>query len=138
MLYVSQSMGSDRRLVKMNWHEFVIKSRGVRWTTRFQNSPRIKDTNVAEHGYYVALYAMVICDVLQLDRTIEGVVIRDALRHDLHEGLCFDIPNNVKRHIKREAGVIEKKAYDEVWEGFTVRKNGERRDPASVFPNKLK
>lgn len=73
----------------------LLKLRGMRYVTRFSNSPRIKDNNIAEHSYYVQQYTYVMCKILNVDMTYNMCIY--CMMHDAHEGVAFDIPANVKR-----------------------------------------
>lgn len=61
---------------------------------------QIKGQSVAEHSYYVALYADQICDILELDSATKILTIRYALYHDVEECFTSDIPGPVKRSTK--------------------------------------
>jgi len=91
-----------------------LKSRGARHVTRFCNSPRIKENNIAEHQYYVALYTKLLCDYLQINDEDTVDAIGYALIHDLHEGISIDIPQNVKRRTPSHSDGIESCAVHEL------------------------
>lgn len=97
------------------WVTLMIKSRGLRHVPRFQNSPRIKDNNVAEHSYYVALYTCILCEYLGFDDLAIKNMLIYSLLHDVHEGISIDIPNNLKRLTKESSGAIERTAMTEIF-----------------------
>lgn len=67
---------------------------------RYNNEVHIHNENVAEHSFYVAVYAMEICDVLEIPPHIRGLIVEKALIHDIHEIELSDIPHNVKKASK--------------------------------------
>ena len=67
---------------------------------RFNNEVHIHDENVAEHSFYVAVYAMELCDVLHIKNNLRSLIIEKALIHDIHEIELSDIPHNVKNGSK--------------------------------------
>lgn len=61
---------------------------------RYNNTPRIKNENVAEHSYFVAFYVMMLADlVLEIDKERAMCL---ALIHDVEESISGDIPHNIK------------------------------------------
>ena len=67
---------------------------------RYNNAVHIHNENVAEHSFYVAMYAMCICDFLHTGDSFRSVVIEKALIHDVHEIEISDIPHNVKHFME--------------------------------------
>lgn len=84
---------------------------------RYNNAVHIHDENVAEHSFYVAIYAMEICNVLGfgLDNAIRAASIERALIHDIHETELSDIPHNIKYGIAglNEMCINFEKSYNE-------------------------
>ena len=119
----------------MDLIRFILKSRGMCHMTRFQNSPRIRDNNVAEHSYYVALYAHMICGYIDISPETEHGAMRLALLHDIHEGISVEVPNNVKRMLKPEIAAIEAAAIKEIFQGEAWRV--ENSDPLAAAIVKL-
>lgn len=66
---------------------------------RYNNEVHIHNENVAEHSFYVAVYAMEICDILEIYGELRGYIVEKALIHDIHEIELSDIPHNVKKNI---------------------------------------
>jgi 5'-deoxynucleotidase YfbR-like HD superfamily hydrolase len=97
---------------------FMAKSRGARHMTRFQNSVRITDNNVAEHIGYVALYTMLICNIFGVDDAERCTAIEFAVLHDIHEGISLEIPANVKRVCRNPVMAIEDRAKREMFVGL--------------------
>ena len=64
---------------------------------RFNNAVHIHDENVAEHSFYVAMYAYALCDELKISGELRQTIIEKALIHDVHETVVSDIPHNVKK-----------------------------------------
>lgn len=67
---------------------------------RYNNEVHIHNENVAEHSFYVAVYAMEISDILDLSIYYRRLVVEKALIHDIHEIELSDIPHNVKKNIE--------------------------------------
>lgn len=67
---------------------------------RYNNEIHIHSENVAEHSFYVAVYAMAICDVIGFNGELREIVIEKALIHDIHETVISDIPHNIKANFK--------------------------------------
>ena len=67
---------------------------------RYNNAVHIHNENVAEHSFYVAMYAMCICDFLHTGDKFRSVAIEKALIHDVHEIEISDIPHNVKHSME--------------------------------------
>lgn len=51
-----------------------------------------RQQNVAEHSYFVTLYTVAICDLLNLGEATRDLAVRHALTHDLPETMSGDIP----------------------------------------------
>ena len=87
----------------------------LRFTTRYNTFPVQNRESVAEHSYYVALYAMFICDwTLSHVRHLpsggteaaidKGAALEKALMHDLEEAKTGDFP----RHFKHSTTELRK------------------------------
>ena len=59
---------------------------------RYNNAVHIHNENVAEHSFYVAMYAMCICDFLHTGDKFRAVAMEKALIHDVHDSEISDIP----------------------------------------------
>lgn len=75
-------------------------NRNIAQVIRFNNRPQHFPESVAEHSYYVAYFAMLLCKVLvkhkvEVDPT---KVMQMALIHDSEEGLTGDILNPFKHY----------------------------------------
>lgn len=51
-----------------------------------------RQQNVAEHSYFVTLYTVAVCDLLNLSEATRDLAVRHALTHDLPETMSGDIP----------------------------------------------
>jgi len=77
---------------------------------RFNTRPRTTDETVAEHSFFVALYVLILAEVLDK----KGVkidklkAVRRALLHDLEECVAGDVMTHVK-----DDGAL-KRAYDKI------------------------
>lgn len=63
---------------------------------RYNNKTRLKDENVAEHSYYVAIIGLKLCDKFNLNKNIKLKVITKALLHDMPEMYINDITHDAK------------------------------------------
>lgn len=63
---------------------------------RFNNEMHFHDESVAEHSFYVSVFAMMICDELAISTDMRRVIIEKAVIHDIHETVISDVPHNVK------------------------------------------
>lgn len=75
--------------------EFFERVQRLRWIDRCSNTPHIKPYSVAQHSFYVSLYAMVFAhlenDRLEEERYNLELVLQKALVHDLEECETGDI-----------------------------------------------
>ena len=92
---------------------------------RYNNAVHIHDENVAEHSFYVAMYASIICDVLgyRTGSSIRSAAIERALIHDIHETELSDIPHNIKHSIAGLNDMCEnfEKQYNEEYFGDLIQ-----------------
>lgn len=58
--------------------------------------PKIKEQSVAEHSYYVALYTLKICQILEKSAEFSLKAVEYALQHDAGEAFTGDIPSPLK------------------------------------------
>lgn len=59
----------------------------------------IRDQSVAEHSYYVTMYANDVASYLGLDESVQLTILKRALWHDVDEILTGDIPGPHKKKI---------------------------------------
>lgn len=64
----------------------------VRYSTR----TTINKETVAEHSFYVALLALMLCDELKVDDKIKSQCLTKAILHDMPESELNDITHDVK------------------------------------------
>jgi 5'-deoxynucleotidase YfbR-like HD superfamily hydrolase len=78
--------------------EFIHDTRDLMHVRRFTTVRGFQDESVAEHSYYTALYAMIICDMEEsAGRAVDKLeVLRRCLVHDLDESRVSDIPRPIK------------------------------------------
>ena len=91
----------------MNVLDFLRRTQALCYVERCSNTPHIRPYSVAQHSYYIALYAMIFADMenerMREAKWKEGVlyehldiydiseVTRKALLHDLEETITGDI-----------------------------------------------
>jgi len=82
-----------------NYHSFMpfaAAFRDLAYVPRWGILRNIRNQSVAEHSYYVALYAEQLAELIMWDGNHVDVV-RYALVHDIDETITGDIPGPVKR-----------------------------------------
>lgn len=75
---------------------FEREYRELSWVPRWTIIRRIREQSVAEHSYYVALYAGQVADLVKW-KGDRGTLLKWALLHDLAEVFTSDIPGPTKR-----------------------------------------
>ena len=86
--------------------------------TRFNNEIHLHSESVAEHSFFVAVYALMICDELKISRKTTNVIVKRALVHDISEIEISDIPHNVKLMIDGLNDACNKYEEDFIKENF--------------------
>lgn len=66
---------------------------------RYNTRNIIKKESVAEHSFYVALFALKICDDYNIDETTKKQAMMKSLLHDMPEIELNDITHNVKERL---------------------------------------
>ena len=87
-------------------------------TLRYNNRSHLQEESVAEHSFFVALFALKIVQALHLPEELELRVLRLAVLHDCAESLTSDIPHNVKKMYPDFAAflkTVEDKYYSKNW-----------------------
>lgn len=85
----------ERRLVI-----FEREIRDLSHVPRWAIARTIKGQNVAEHSFYVAIYALQIAEIIGWGGAEERHdLLAYALTHDLHESFTGDTPGPVKRNV---------------------------------------
>lgn len=77
---------------------------------RYNNRPKIKNENVAEHSFYVASTTLKICKMYNLDNETTLKALQFAIIHDIPELLIGDLPFETKeynQHLKEEVEKAE-------------------------------
>lgn len=73
--------------------------RMLAFVPRWGIAPRHHPQSVAEHSFFVVLYASEICHMLDIAAVYRGEVMDAALRHDAFEAWTSDPPGPAKRSI---------------------------------------
>lgn len=68
----------------------------IRYVVRFPNSRRTHAESVAEHSFFTALFAMLICRSLRTPETVISETLQKALIHDVEEAISADLPRPFK------------------------------------------
>lgn len=78
---------------------------------RYSSIPVVEYENVAEHSYWVALYAaMILAEIDSTDTTTLGAVIIESLLHDTGECVTGDVVRTFKyssEELKKQIGIAE-------------------------------
>jgi 5'-deoxynucleotidase YfbR-like HD superfamily hydrolase len=69
--------------------------RTLAWVPRWSIVRTLRQQNVAEHSYFVAIYADRIADILEWDGDRYELLLY-ALQHDIEESFTGDIPHPIK------------------------------------------
>lgn len=69
---------------------------GLGEIVRYNNRPKIKTENVAEHTFYVASTVLKLCTIFNLNETIKNKALEFAIVHDIPEILIGDVPYDTK------------------------------------------
>ena len=79
---------------------------------RYGTTPMLRDENVAEHSYYVALLALALVEDYNLRHPKNPIstetVLKKAILHDLEEGVLGDIPTPIKNQPGYRENYIKK------------------------------
>lgn len=110
--------------------DFLKRTQVLCYIERCSNTPHIRSYSVAQHSYYIALYAMLFADLenqrIREENVISTVpfcdlyttseVIKKALLHDLEETITGDIlypVHNTNLNFKKTLDQVRKKCVDE-------------------------
>jgi 5'-deoxynucleotidase len=99
-----------------SWVKFLLKLRALNVCFRWNYHPRLRAENVAEHSYWVTVFADHFAEILGLNAVTHEMVLRLALYHDRLEAITGDLPWPVKRG--RTWKQVEKDADEEL--GFKL------------------
>lgn len=99
---------------KSNFKDFISFERNLGKVIRFSAKTRLKDENVAEHSFHVAMYAMILADLEKKFGNKVDVerVLRASLIHDLEEALTGDILHDFKYSDPKVSRAIKNLASD--------------------------
>lgn len=119
--------------------EFIDRLRGLSVVKRWNFHPSLTTENVAEHSYYVAIYAWLFATMdAPLDQVFINRVVMHALFHDVEEALTGDLPMLVKRMLIDPWKVIEWYAFDQLTETLpTSLKNIVYRNKFNIKDNEV-
>jgi len=80
-----------------------LLNRALAHVTRFNNRPQHFEESVAEHSFYVAYFALIICNFLEKKKIQIDTkkVLQMALIHDAEEGFSGDILTPLKHFNKK-------------------------------------
>jgi putative hydrolase of HD superfamily len=75
---------------------------------RYNNRPKIKNENVAEHSFYVVTTVLKIASMYGLDSDIKNKALEFAAVHDIGEAFLGDVPFDTKLNNPELSEVLEK------------------------------
>lgn len=74
---------------------------------RYNNRPKIKNENVAEHSFYVVATALKVCAMYNVDAETKMKALEFATVHDLGEIFLGDIPYDTKVNNPELSRILE-------------------------------
>ena len=77
--------------------KFIKKLRALNCVQRWNYHPRCRFENVAEHSYWVAVFAHQFAQIMKIDDIALAQFMSVALYHDRLEAITGDLPQPVKR-----------------------------------------
>jgi len=93
---------------------------------RFSSQPKLRQENVAEHSFYVTVYAVLIAERLKLKGSSyfidEIYLMKKCLFHDLEEAFTGDVIKPVKHDNPELSGILEDYAFkkiEEIFDGYS-------------------
>lgn len=101
-------MSSDSR-----FRPFLERLRGLSEVRRWNFHPHHTHETVAEHSFYVASYAVLMC-MMDGNYSLLQEIALSALVHDYEEALTGDLPMLVKREVKAPWDVVEEKGFQQL------------------------
>lgn len=107
--------------MNLNLRELLAgRTSQLRNIVRYSNGPRHHDESVAEHSYYTAFYALVMCEVLRKNKVHvdTNLAIRKAVLHDLDECISGDFVRSFKMSRPGLCEAIETAAASQIPELF--------------------
>lgn len=96
--------------------EFIDRLRGLSVVKRWNFHPSLTTENVAEHSYYVAMYAWLFASMDGHQYSVLGHIVMHALFHDVEESMTGDLPMLVKRMVMDQWRVVEWYGIDQLTE----------------------
>ena len=75
---------------------------------RYSTVPKHKNETVAAHSFYVALFAMMLCDELKLSKFIKEKAVTIALVHDIPEIVTNDVTYEAKLNMPEVSDCLMK------------------------------
>lgn len=78
---------------------FLKKLRGLNFVFRWNFHPRQRQENVAEHSFWVAVYAGAIATKMGMKPEYVNQVMCIGLCHDFEEAITGDLPSLIKRFV---------------------------------------
>ena len=84
----------------------------LKYVVRYNTSPHLKEETVAEHSFYVALFAMILCDKYNIaGKYTKMSIVAKAILHDMPEIETNDITHDAKEKMNLR-GFLEKYELD--------------------------
>ena len=121
-------------LVKLE--NYLIDVYRLKNVIRYNTRNIIKEESVAEHSFYVALFALKICDDYDVDDATKSKAIIKALLHDMPEIELNDITHNVKEKLNLRPFLkkYEDDYFDENYHKYSsLMKNADEKTDAIVL-----
>lgn len=91
--------------MEMNKNIFNIRERDLQFVPRWVITRNIHSRNVAEHSFYIALWALRIAEYAKMAPEIRLCIVRIALIHDVEETITGDIPSPFKSALNKHTKI---------------------------------
>lgn len=119
-----------------NLKDYLVDVYRLKNVIRYNTRNIIKEESVAEHSFYVALFALKICDNYNVDEQTRSKAIIKALLHDMPEIELNDITHNVKEKLNLRPFLkkYEDEYFDENYHQYaSLMKNADKKTDAIVL-----
>lgn len=123
---------SEKQLDKYLMNVYQLKN-VIRYNTR----NKLKDESVAEHSFYVALFALKLCNEYQIDMQTTLQSLIKALLHDMPEIELNDITHNVKQRLKLDEFLksYEKEYYEKNFQRYVELMTNDKNTLVNAIVN---
>lgn len=83
-----------------SFEKYLLDVYRLKNVIRYNTRCKLKDESVAEHSFYVALFALKICEEYKINEQTTNLCLIKAILHDMPEIDLNDITHDVKERLK--------------------------------------